>query len=156
MMLGWILGPQLIELISEPGSYRNAALGYFQWLIFALLGFLIAYGGNGILQAHGDSRSMQRALMMAFVANIGLNPLFMFGLPTIWSGMGFNRIAVATIVSQSSVMVYIILRIFQLDVMQSVQPAAFRPIKDSFTQILVLLVPASSALIIMFVSGFVV
>ena len=99
---------------------------------------------------------MQRALMLAFVANIGLNPLFMFGLPTIWSGMGFNGIAVATIVSQTSVMAYIVLRIFQPDVMQSVQPEAFRPIKDSFTQILVLLVPASSALIIMFVSGFVV
>nr|ADI20486.1 hypothetical protein [uncultured alpha proteobacterium EB080_L58F04] len=93
MVLGWILGPKLIELVSEPGSYRNAALGYFEWLIFALPGFLIAYGGNGILQAHGDSRSMQRALMVAFVANIGLNPLFMFGLPTIWSGMGFNGIA---------------------------------------------------------------
>lgn len=63
MVLGWILGPKLIELVSEPGSYRNAALGYFEWLIFALPGFLIAYGGNGILQAHGDSRSMQRALM---------------------------------------------------------------------------------------------
>ena len=156
MVLGWLLGPKLIELVSEPGSYRNAALGYFEWLIFALPGFLIAYGGNGILQAHGDSRSMQRALMVAFVANIGLNPLFMFGLPTIWSGMGFNGIAAATIVSQTGVMVYIALRIFQLEIMQSVQRSAFRPIKDSFKQILALLLPASSALMIMFVSGFVV
>ena len=156
MVLGWILGPKLIELVSEPGSYRNAALGYFEWLIFALPGFLIAYGGNGILQAHGDSRSMQRALMVAFVANIGLNPLFMFGLPNIWSGMGFNGIAAATIVSQTGVMVYIALRIFQLKIMQSVQRSAFRPIKDSFKQILALLLPASSALMIMFVSGFVV
>ena len=31
MMLGWISGSKLIELVSEPGSYRNAALGYFQW-----------------------------------------------------------------------------------------------------------------------------
>ena len=99
---------------------------------------------------------MQRALMVAFVANIGLNPLFMFGLPTIWSGMGFNGIAAATIVSQTGVMVYIALRIFQLKIMQSVQRSAFRPIKDSFKQILALLLPASSALMIMFVSGFVV
>ena len=71
-------------------------------------------------------------LMVAFVATIGLNPLFMFGLPILWSGMGFNGIAVATIVIQTSVMVYIMLRILQLAVMQSVQPAASRPIKDSF------------------------
>ena len=58
---------------------------------------------------------MQRALIAAFIANIGLNPLFMFGLPGVWSGMGFNGIAAATIISQTGVMVYILVRIFQLD-----------------------------------------
>ena len=117
MVIGWFLGPDLIVLVSEPGAYRDAAMGYFYWLIFALPGFLLAYGGNGILQAHGDSRSMQRALMAAFIANIGLNPLFMFGLPGVWSGMGFNGIAAATIISQTGVMVYILVRIFRLEVM---------------------------------------
>ncbi|HAM90478.1 MAG TPA: MATE family efflux transporter [Rhodobacteraceae bacterium] len=156
MVIGWFLGPELIVLVSEPGAYRDAAMGYFYWLIFALPGFLLAYGGNGILQAHGDSRSMQRALMAAFIANIGLNPLFMFGLPGVWSGMGFNGIAAATIISQTGVMVYILVRIFQLEVMQSVQITAFQPDKDSFRKIFAQLLPAGSAMIIMFISGFVV
>ena len=156
MVIGWFLGPELIVLVSEPGAYRDAAMGYFYWLIFALPGFLLAYGGNGILQAHGDSRSMQRALMAAFIANIGLNPLFMFGLPGVWSGMGFNGIAAATIISQTGVMVYILVRIFQLEVMQSVQINAFQPNKDSFRKIFAQLLPAGSAMIIMFISGFVV
>ena len=156
MVIGWFLGPELIVLVSEPGAYRDAAMGYFYWLIFALPGFLLAYGGNGILQAHGDSRSMQRALMAAFIANIGLNPLFMFGLPGVWSGMGFNGIAAATIISQTGVMVYILVRIFRLEVMQSVQITAFQPDKDSFRKIFAQLLPAGSAVIIMFISGFVV
>ena len=156
MVIGWFLGPRLIDLVSEPGAYRDAALGYFYWLIFALPGFLLAYGGNGILQAHGDSRSMQRALMVAFVANIALNPLFMFGLPGLWNGMGFNGIAAATIISQTGVMVYIVKRIFQLDIMQSVKFAAFSPDKDSFKNIFAQLLPASSAIMVMFISGFVV
>ena len=156
MVIGWFLGPELIVLVSEPGAYRDAAMGYFYWLIFALPGFLLAYGGNGILQAHGDSRSMQRALMAAFIANIGLNPLFMFGLPGVWSGMGFNGIAAATIISQTGVMVYILVRIFRLEVMQSVQITAFKPDKDSFRKIFAQLLPAGSAMIIMFISGFVV
>ena len=156
MVIGWFLGPELIVLVSEPGAYRDAAMGYFYWLIFALPGFLLAYGGNGILQAHGDSRSMQRALMAAFIANIGLNPLFMFGLPGVWSGMGFNGIAAATIISQTGVMVYILLRIFQLEVMQSVQVTTFQPNKNSFRKIFAQLLPAGSAMIIMFISGFVV
>ena len=156
MVIGWFLGPRLIDLVSEPGAYRDAALGYFYWLIFALPGFLLAYGGNGILQAHGDSRSMQRALMVAFVTNIVLNPLFMFGLPGLWNGMGFNGIAAATIISQTGVMVYIVKRIFQLDIMQSVKFAAFSPDKDSFKNIFAQLLPASSAMMVMFISGFVV
>ena len=156
MVIGWFLGPELIVLVSEPGAYRDAAMGYFYWLIFALPGFLLAYGGNGILQAHGDSRSMQRALMAAFIANIGLNPLFMFGLPGVWSGLGFNGIAAATIISQTGVMVYILVRIFRLEVMQSVQITTFQPDKDSFRKIFAQLLPAGSAMIIMFISGFVV
>ncbi|MEZ8007536.1 MAG: MATE family efflux transporter [Amylibacter sp.] len=156
MFFGWFLGPKLIELVSIPGAYRNAGLGYFQWLIFALPGFLIAYGGNGILQAHGDTLSMQRALMLAFVANVVLNPLFMFGVPGIWSGMGFNGIAAATIISQTGVMTYILYRIFQLDIMQTIKLSEFKPTEEIFKQIIKQLLPASSALMVMFISGFVV
>lgn len=156
MAIGWIVGPLLITVVSEPGDYRDAAMGYFYWLIFALPGFFMAYGGNGILQAHGDSRSLQNALMVAFIANIALNPLFIFGIPGVWSGIGFNGIAVATIISQTGVMVFIMSRIMRLAVMQSVALSAFRPTRKYFIQIMAQLVPASSAMMVMFVSGFVV
>ncbi|MFO8124945.1 MATE family efflux transporter [Yoonia sp.] len=156
MAIGWILGPLLITLVSEPGAYRDAGMGYFRWLIFALPGFFMAYGGNGILQAHGDSRSLQRALMVAFFANIALNPLFIFGIPGVWGGMGFNGIAVATIISQTGVMVFILVRIMRLAVMQSVALSTFRPARKYFVLITAQLVPASSAMMVMFVSGFVV
>ncbi|MDB4096286.1 MATE family efflux transporter [Amylibacter sp.] len=156
MIIGWFIGPKLIGLVSEPGSYRNAGLGYFGWLIFALPGFLIAYGGNGILQAHGDTLSMQRALMLAFFANVLLNPLFMFGIPNYWSGMGFNGIAAATILSQTCVMAFIVFRIFQLEAMQTFKLIEFLPSSDIFKQIFSQLLPASSALMVMFISGFVV
>ena len=156
MVAGWFIGPMLINLVSEPGAYRDAAMGYFRFLIFALPGFFLAYGGNGILQAHGDSRTMQRAMMVAFFVNIGLNPLLMFGIDGVWGGMGFNGIAVSTIISQMGVMVFILTRILKLDVMQSIRPAAFWPDLASFGQIIGQLIPASAALMVMFVSGFVV
>ncbi len=156
MVIGMITGPMLIRLVSEPGAYRDAALGYFNVLIFALPGFFLAYGGNGILQAHGDSRSMQRAMMVAFLVNIGLNPLLMFGVPGVWGGMGFNGIALSTIISQTGVMVFILTRIFKLDMMQGVTRDAFRPVMDIFRQITVQLIPASAAMMVMFISGFVV
>ena len=156
IIVGWLIGPILIGIVSEPGAYRNAGLGYFGWLIFALPGFLIAYGGNGVLQAHGDTLSMQRALMVAFVANIILNPLFMFGLPGYLPGMGFNGIAAATIISQTCVMLFILYRIFQLEAMKSLKLQEFLPSIDTFKQIFSQLLPASTALMVMFISGFVV
>ena len=156
MIVGCFIGPTLIGIVSEPGAYRNAGLGYFGWLIFALPGFLIAYGGNGILLAHGDTLSMQRALMLAFVANIILNPLFMFGVPGYLTGMGFNGIAAATIISQTCVMLFILFRIFQLEAMQSLKLSEFLPSTDIFKQIFSQLLPASTALMVMFISGFVV
>ena len=156
MVLGAWAGPFLITLVSEPGGYRSAAEGYFSWLIFALPGFLLAYGANGILQAHGDTASMQRALMVAFFANVALNPLLIFGAPGIWTGMGFNGIAAATVLSQTGVGLYILRKAFQLRTLQNVARAEFRPDAACFLTITTQLVPVSAALLVMFISGFVV
>lgn len=156
MVVGWVIGPMLIKLVSEPGAYRDAALGYYKVLLFALPGFFLAYGGNGILQAHGDSRTMQRGMMVAFLVNIGLNPLLMFGIPNVWNGMGFNGIAMSTIICQTGVMLFILSRIFKLNMMTDVTRASFFPDRESFRQITAQLVPASAAMTVMFISGFVV
>ena len=156
MCIGAFSGPFLIALVSEEGAYRDAALGYFNWLLFALPAFLLAYGANGILQSHGDTVSMQRGLMVAFVANIGLNPLFIFGIPGVWGGMGFNGIAAATILSQTGVMIWIFSRVFALEMMQGVPRDAFIPTWTSFREIFAQMLPTTTALVVMFVSGFVV
>ncbi len=147
-------GPLLIELVSEPGNYRDAATNYFYWLILALPGFLLAYGGNGILQAHGDTVTLQRALMVAFFANIVLNPTFIYGLPGVIPGMGFNGIALATIVSQSGVMIFVLRRVFQTEIMKDISASEFIPNLASFREIFAQMLPTSSAIMVMFVSGF--
>ena len=154
--LGLFAGPHLIALVSEPGAYRDAALGYFRFLILALPGFLFAFGGNGVLQAHGDSRTMSQAMMVAFVANIGLNPLMMFGIPGLWDGFGFNGIAVATVISQTSVAAYILYRVSQLEIMQPAPRAEFRPNAGCFVAIAAQMAPTATAMLVMFLSGFVI
>lgn len=151
IVLGWFLGPLLIKLVSEPGGYRDAAVGYYRWLLLALPGFLIAFGANGILQAHGDTKSLQRALMVAFFANIGLNPLFIYVL-----GMGFNGIALATAISQTGVMIWILYQVMQRRIMQGFQLAWLRPQLNRYKVILAQMAPTAIAMMVMFSSGFVV
>ncbi|RLJ40858.1 putative MATE family efflux protein [Litoreibacter meonggei] len=149
-------GPSVIALVSEPGEYRDAATDYFQWLIIALPGFLLAYGANGILQAHGDTVSMQRAMMVAFVANIGLNPLLIYGIPGLIPGLGLNGIAIATVISQTGVMVWILYQVLGRRIMEGFQPSWLKPNLSSYREITEQMLPTTTAIMVMFISGFVV
>ncbi|SEW08962.1 putative efflux protein, MATE family [Cognatiyoonia koreensis] len=149
-------GPALIRLVSEPGAYRDAGTGYFNWLVFSLPGFLLAYGANGILQARGDTKSLQRALMVAFFANCVLNPLFIYGLPGVIPGLGFNGIALATIVSQTGVAIYILRCIFKREMMEGWAFSELRPEAGTYKEITAQMAPTSFAILVMFAAGFVV
>lgn len=151
IVLGWFGGPALIELVSEPGAYRQAATGYFYVLLISLPGFFLAYAANGILQAHGDSVTLQRAMMAAFFANIGLNPFFIYVL-----GFGFNGIAIATVVSQTGVMLFVLRTVLGLRVLEGVTLSELRPEPAAYREILTQMIPTASAMLVMFLSGFVV
>ncbi|KIN71220.1 MATE family efflux transporter [Sulfitobacter guttiformis] len=149
-------GPYLIAIVSEPGDYRDAGLDYFYWLIFALPGFIVGPAANGILQARGDTRTMQRALVVAFFVNVGLNPLLMFGIPGVVGGMGFNGIALATVLSQTGVAGFILWRVFGRAMMQDLRWAEFIPVPAKYYEIIAQAFPAGFALLVTFSSGFIV
>jgi putative MATE family efflux protein len=151
-----VAGPTLIAVVSEPGGYRDAGLGYFYWLIFALPGFIIGPAANGILQARGDTVSLQRALIVAFFVNVCLNPLLMFGIPGVIGGLGFNGIALATIISQTGVALFILNRVFGRAMMQNLSMSEFKPVAAKYYEITAQAFPAGFALLVTFSSGFIV
>lgn len=148
--------PALIKLVSATGDYQDAAIRYFQILVLSLPAFLVAYACNGVLQAHGDGRSMQRALVVAFVVNVGLNPLLMFGVPGLWGGIGFDGLALSTLISQMGVMIYLIRQVLRLDTMARVRPVNFLPRLPRFIDIAMQALPTGFAFLIMILAGVVV
>jgi putative MATE family efflux protein len=154
--IAMVCGPWLIALVSEPGDYRDAGQSYFNWLALSLPGFVLAYTANGILQARGDTMSIQRALVVAFFANIALNPLLMFGIPNVVGGMGFDGIALATVLSQSGVAIYLLFKIFGRTMMQDLKWQEFTPAPAKYLEITSQAFPTSFAFLINFASGFVV
>ena len=111
IIVGFVFGPLIINLISEPGLYRYFASRYFLFLLISLPAFLISYTCNGALQAQGDSLSMQRALTWAFFLSVLLNPLLVFGVPGIWNGFRFDGITLAAILSQLFIMIYMVFKL---------------------------------------------
>ena len=154
-VLGYSFSHYLIAIVSEPGAYRDAANSYLNFLLAATMAFLLAFGANGILTAQGDTVSMQRAQIVAFFANLALNPLFIFGIPGVVGGIGFNGIALSTIVSQTGVMLYILRQVWRSELMDGGSPA-LKPDLAEYKAITAQALPASFAMIVMMIGGFVV
>ncbi|WP_170415969.1 MATE family efflux transporter [Ruegeria atlantica] len=154
-LAGLWFGPLLIKLVSEPGVYREAGLRYFYWLLLAMPGFLLAHGCNGILQAHGDAVSMQRALIVAFLANIILNPLLIYGIPGVIPGIGFNGLALSTVISQTGVMIFLTQQVLRRRRMKRMRAAYFRPRLKRFAEISLQVLPTAFSFTIMLLSAFV-
>jgi putative MATE family efflux protein len=148
--------PTLLAIISEPGSARDAANAYMNLLLFATAPFLLAFCANGILGALGDTQSMKRAQIAAFFANVALNPLFIFGIPGVTGGFGFNGIALSTVVSQSGVMAYLLLQVSRSSLMAHDAPAVWKPLPADFREITGQALPATFAWMVLLIAGFVV
>ena len=119
MIFGWLIGFRMLNLVSEPGVYRDLGLRYYSWLLTSLPAFLISYTCNGILQAQGNTVAMQRALISAFFLNLSLNPLLIFGVPGFCKGIGFDGIALSTVISNYFVMTFMLLSVSKSKVVPS-------------------------------------
>ncbi len=148
--------PAILALVSEPGAYRDAGNAYMNVVLLGTASFLLAFGGNGILTAQGDAETMKRAQIAAFFANLALNPLFIFGVPGVVPGIGFAGIAVSTLVSQTGVMAYVLWRVLRSDVMAGGSGAEWRPDPARWREIAAQALPATFAMAIMLITGFVV
>jgi len=153
MGIGLLLNPILVEIVSEPGPYRDAANRYTFVLLLAIPGFIVAYACNGALQAQGDSISLTRALIVAFVANIVLNPLLIYGIPGVWDGIGFDGLAVSTVLSQSGVMVFMVSRLLKSDAANGLSRAHLAVRFSILRTLAVQMLPSSFSLQVMILAG---
>lgn len=154
---GLYCAPQLIELISTDSPYRADANSYLSLILLGVVFFLLAFSVNGILQARGDTKSMTRAQIGAFFANLILNPLFIFGIPELIPGFGFNGLALSTLVSQAGVMCYMLYRVYRSRIFDNITiDVVFKPDWHIYRSILAQAIPVSFTMMVMIAAGFVI
>ncbi|OUR64056.1 hypothetical protein A9Q79_08275 [Methylophaga sp. 42_25_T18] len=107
-LLVLIAAPNLFSLMKAEGAYTSEAMKYL-YVILPTLG-LLSHGmaANGILNSLGDTTSLRNSLIVAFLANIVLDPLFMFGF-----GWGIYGLAAASVVTQLGSAIYLTIKIRQ-------------------------------------------
>ena len=92
----------LFHLMGAEGAYLNDALKYLSIILPTLAFSAHAMAANGILNSLGDTTSFRNSLIVAFLANIILDPLLMFGF-----GWGVHGLAAATAITQLGSALYL-------------------------------------------------
>jgi putative MATE family efflux protein len=110
MAVGYASVPALFRLLGASDAYLQICLDYMFVILAGTPIVLQVFMVNGVLNAQGDMVSFRNYLIAATVANIALDPWFMyggFGLPA----MGVKGIAAATILVQVFGLAYMLRRV---------------------------------------------
>ncbi len=105
-LYGLFLSDPLFRLVGVRGEALSLARTYLHPILLASSFFLLIGACNGFLSAQGDTKSYRNALVLGSLANIGLNPLLIFGFGPL-PGFGLLGIALSTILIQALQCVYL-------------------------------------------------
>ena len=100
-LVGWLVSPGLFRWLGAEGEYLALALEYMNVIFAGTIFFLLVNVLNVPLMARGNTKVFRNALILGFVLNVILDPLFIY-----W-GFGLRGVAFATVLIQGINGVYI-------------------------------------------------
>ncbi|TVQ97762.1 MAG: MATE family efflux transporter [Spirochaetaceae bacterium] len=131
--------PAIFRFLNAEGELLESALRYARVLVAGSPILVLNNVVNAGLTARGDTRSFRNFLILGFLLNIGLDPLFMFGVSIgdvrIIPPMGEAGIALATVVIQGVGLVYLINRSRIERTFEACTPRQFIPNREFFREI---------------------
>ena len=95
MIIGLLFAKPLLMLFGSSGSALTFALPYMMIYLIGTLPSMVAVGMNPFINAQGYSIIGMLSVTIGAIANLILDPLFIFGF-----GLGVEGAAVATVISQ--------------------------------------------------------
>ncbi|MDF1667629.1 MAG: MATE family efflux transporter, partial [Planctomycetota bacterium] len=124
--VGLVASPSLFRLLGAEDNYLETALAYMDVIMYGTVFFMLNFILNGILSAHGDTRSHRNMLFLGFLLNLVLNPIFMFGFAFI-PELGIAGIAWATVFIQVLTTVYLAFKVRQRGQLQFALLSPYKP-----------------------------
>lgn len=149
--LAFLCTPWLFRLMGGEAPYLQPATEYMYVVLLGTAFFALALVINAILNTRGDTTSYRNAQIVAFLANIGLDPLFMFVFD-----LGVTGVAVATIVVQGGVVLWLLHKVLGLDFMQAPEAREFRPDLASWRDIARQSIPTSASMMLVAVGSLII
>ena len=98
-LLGLIFSKKIYYLMGSTEIVTNLGLEYTNIIFSGSFLFILVVALNSLLHAEGDTKTYRNVLILSFILNILLNPVFIFGFLFI-PAFGVAGIGISTIVAQ--------------------------------------------------------
>ncbi len=141
-LIGFIFLEDIFHLMGASDISLDLALQYTYIILIGTIPMLIGLGANAVLIAKGDTKSYRNTLILGFILNLILDPIFIYGFASI-PAFGFKGVAYATVLIQFINFVYIIYKLYKTSLFDFKQPKIFLPNLRVYKQILIQAVPSS-------------
>lgn len=130
-VLGQGIAAPMFRFLGAGDVYLDTALSYMRIIFSGTVFFIFNNSLNGILRAHGDTKSYRNFLFIGFLLNLILDPLFIFG----WFGLpqlGIAGVAIATVLIQGIGTLYILYRVKHSGALSVAGGVSFRDFVPDF------------------------
>ena len=128
---------EILQFMGASPAILPYSADYLSIMLFGFIFFSLSINSNNLIRAEGKPRASMYAMIIGAVLNIILDPIFIFVLK-----MGVRGAAIATVISQISSLVYIIIYFRSSASMYHFRREVFRPNKPVMREILAIGFPS--------------
>ena len=122
---------EILQFLGASPAILPYANDYLSILLFGFIFFSLSINSNNLIRAEGKPRASMYAMLIGAVLNIILDPIFIFALK-----MGVRGAAIATVISQVSSLVFIIIYFRSRASIYHFKGEVFKPNKSVMREIL--------------------
>ena len=153
--IGLYFATDIFLLMGSNNEVVNLGLQYTNVIFTGSIVFISVVALNSLLHAEGDTKTFRNVLVLSFILNIFLNPLFIFGYGFI-PPMGMTGIGIATIISQIIAFLILLFKIIKSPSLKGILIKHFFPNVIHLTKLFFQSAPISAALFMISIGNLII
>ncbi len=111
-IISFLLLKFIFVWIGAADKVLEYTLEYTYIILLGIFPMLIGLGANAVLIALGDTKSYRNILIIGFILNVILDPLFIYGFYFI-PALGISGVAIATVLIQYITLIYMLYKLYK-------------------------------------------
>ncbi|PHS31959.1 MAG: MATE family efflux transporter [Sulfurovum sp.] len=147
-LISFLLLETIFVTMGATGQVLEYALEYTYIILIGIVPMLIGLGVNATLIALGDTKSYRNILIIGFILNVILDPLFMYGFYFV-PAFGLSGVAIATVLIQYITLLYMLYKLYKTNLFDLSKFFKSTPNIKAFKQLTRQAIPSSLNMFLM-------